>query len=114
MLNKKTDEEAAGFQSFPGCTALVTGSSGLCGARIVELLLERGASKVLAFDISVPSPVLLERFAKIQKATGGTIQVFAGRDGGDLTNTACVEKAFASADKIDVVFHVAGLGGPFF
>jgi hypothetical protein len=58
-----------------GCTALVTGSSGLCGARLVEMLLLRGAKKVIAFDVAAPNAVLAKRFADVQKETGGTIVV---------------------------------------
>jgi nucleoside-diphosphate-sugar epimerase len=100
-----------------GCVALVTGSSGLCGARLVEMLLERGASSVVAFDLASPDAVLLERFDAVQQRTGGSIYVCAGRVDGDITNAAAVERAFTKLlpeKQIDVVFHIAALVGPFY
>ncbi|KAL7578828.1 hypothetical protein ACA910_016048 [Epithemia clementina (nom. ined.)] len=104
-----------GFQSIPGCTALVTGSSGLCGARLVEMLLERGAKHVICLDLMPPSPALQERFEAVQKATGGTLSICSGKDEGDLTSDAAVEAAFAKAGqtKIDCVYHIGALVGPF-
>jgi nucleoside-diphosphate-sugar epimerase len=94
-------------------TALVTGSSGLCGARLVELLLERGTKTVIAFDIAKPNAVLEKRFADAQEKTGGTIIVLSG-SAGDLTNDNAVASAFAAAPKVDIVYHIAALVGPFF
>jgi len=101
-----------GFQSTPGCTALVTGSSGLCGARLVEMLLERGASTVICFDITPPNDILQERFETIQKNTTGTLLVLSGNDG-DITNAASVHAAFQQVPQVDVVYHIAALVGPF-
>jgi len=98
-----------GFGTANGCTALVTGSSGLCGARLVEMLLDRGAQKVIAFDLAPPSPALTERFAKYNK---NKIEVVSGSDG-DLTSDEAVEKVFERYPKINVVFHIAALVGPF-
>ena len=95
-------------------TALVTGSSGLCGARVVELLLERGTKAVVAFDLLPPDRVLQQRFDTIQTKTGGKIIVLSGRDAGDLTNQAAVEAAFGCVPKIDIVYHIAALVGPFY
>jgi nucleoside-diphosphate-sugar epimerase len=94
-------------------TALVTGSSGLCGARLVELLLERGTKTVIAFDIAKPNAALGQRFADVQSKTGGVILVRSGSDG-DLTNDAAVESAFGAAPQVDIVYHIAALVGPFF
>ena len=102
----------AGFQSTPGSTALVTGSSGLCGARLVEMLLERGASTVVCFDITPPDTVLQGRFDAIQKETKGTLVVLSGNDG-DITSSTAVHAAFEAVPKIDVVYHIAALVGPF-
>jgi nucleoside-diphosphate-sugar epimerase len=90
-------------------TALVTGSSGLCGSRLVEMLLERGTKTVIAFDIVQPDAVLTERFEKVQKDTGGKIVVV---DNGDLCSDSVVEDVF-QAHKIDIVYHIAALVGPF-
>jgi sterol-4alpha-carboxylate 3-dehydrogenase (decarboxylating) len=35
-----------------GRSFVVTGSSGLCGQRLVEMLVERGAKRVVAFDFA--------------------------------------------------------------
>jgi nucleoside-diphosphate-sugar epimerase len=94
-------------------TALVTGSSGLCGARVVEMLLERGTKTVVAFDLLAPDTVLQQRFDAVQKKTGGKIIVRAGSDG-DLTSDAAVEAAFTCVPKINIVYHIAALVGPFF
>ena len=107
---------APGFQTAKGCTALVTGSSGLCGARLVELLLERGATTVICFDRAPPDVTLAERFDKVQQTTKGKLVYCHGPEQGDLTNVASVEAAFQAAPKqqqIDVVFHIAALVGPF-
>mmetsp|Transcript_18099 Transcript_18099/g.25504 ORF Transcript_18099/g.25504 Transcript_18099/m.25504 type:complete len:436 (+) Transcript_18099:122-1429(+) len=102
-----------GYQTArKGCVALVTGSSGLCGARLVEMLLERGVSTVIAFDLVTPNSSLQERFNAIQQQTGGNIHVFSGKQG-DLTNKEAVMAAFASQPHIDICFHIAALVGPF-
>jgi nucleoside-diphosphate-sugar epimerase len=38
-----------------GINAVVTGGSGFVGQRLVEMLLERGAARVVSFDV-VPKP----------------------------------------------------------
>jgi nucleoside-diphosphate-sugar epimerase len=103
-----------GFITSKDATILVTGSSGLCGARMVEMVLERGAKHVICFDIAAPNGALLKRFDKACKDTGGRITVRSGRDG-DLTSKESVDRAFACAtDKIGVVYHIGALVGPFF
>ena len=104
---------AAGFRTIPGCTALVTGSSGICGARLVEMLLERGAKTVIGFDIVPPNPTLMARFRAA--AVQHNLILRCGKEDGDLTNPDAVERAFTSVSgTIDVVFHVGALVGPFF
>jgi nucleoside-diphosphate-sugar epimerase len=114
-FGKSTTSNAlpAGFQSIPGCVALVTGSSGLCGARLVEMLLERGCKTVVCFDLQPPDTVLEERFTKIQESTNGTIISISGKDDGDLTNKDAVHAAFQQVPQLDIVFHIAALVGPF-
>ncbi|CAB9519903.1 Sterol-4-alpha-carboxylate 3-dehydrogenase, decarboxylating [Seminavis robusta] len=106
-------EEKPGFKTAKGCTALVTGSSGLCGARLVEMLLERGASTVICFDITKPDAVLEKRFADAEAKFAGKLIHKVGRTDGDLTSDEAVEKAFQAAEQVDVVFHIAALVGPF-
>lgn len=104
-------EKTPGFRSpSTDAVALVTGSSGLCGARLVELLLHRGTKTVVAFDLAAPD---MARFTAVQTKTGGRIIVRSGADG-DLTSAAAVEAAFACVPKIHIVYHVAALVGPFF
>ena len=102
-----------GFKSIAGCTALVTGSSGICGSRLVEMLLERGAKTVICFDLAPPTGTLKERFESVQKATKGSLIFCSGSDG-DLTSDSAVEAAFAKAANIDCVYHIGALVGPFF
>lgn len=102
-----------GFKSIHGRTALVTGSSGLCGARLVEMLLERGATTVICFDLAEPTGLLAERFQHVQDATGGKLIFCSGADG-DLTSDTAVEAAFQKAPTIDCVYHIGALVGPFF
>jgi nucleoside-diphosphate-sugar epimerase len=104
-----------GFQTTRGITALVTGSSGFCGARLAEMLVERGAKQVILFDICSPSPELTKRLQDKESEYPGSSFVYCtGREDGDLTSVAAVEKAFGSSNtKIDVVYHIAALVGPF-
>ena len=111
----KSDLNKPGYKSIAGSTALVTGSSGLCGARLVEMLLERGAKTVICFDLAEPSGTLKERFEAVQRSTNGTLIFCSGADG-DLTSDEAVKAAFAKAGstKIDCVYHIGALVGPFF
>jgi nucleoside-diphosphate-sugar epimerase len=113
VVAEKAVTEPGFILSSTGCTALVTGSSGLCGARLVEMLLLRGTSKVIAFDISAPNAVLKKRFDAVQKETGGTIVVCSGPQG-DLCSDEAVDAAFADNGPIDVCLHIGALVGPFF
>jgi nucleoside-diphosphate-sugar epimerase len=109
-----SSSDRPGFITAKDATVLVTGSTGLCGARLVEMVLERGAKHVICFDIAAPDSMLRARFDKVCKNTGGRITVRAGGDG-DLTSADAVDKAFACAtDKVDVVYHIGALVGPFF
>ena len=115
QLCNKPMTDPPGFKTAKGCTALVTGSSGLCGARLVEMLLERGASTVICFDITPPDPALEERFKQAEQKFSGKIILKVGRTDGDLTSAEAVEKAFQAAapQKVDIVYHIAALVGPF-
>ena len=121
----KVKSTAPGYASIDGSTALVTGSSGLCGARLVEMLLARGAKKVICFDLTEPSKALQQRFETALFAAQKVADehhdvakpelVFChGKENGDITSDASVEAAFGKVDKIDCVYHLAALVGPFF
>ena len=105
-------KNSAGYESpKKDSVALVTGSSGFVGSRLVEMLLERGTKIVVAFDIMKPNEVLEQRFKEVQAKTGGKIVVLSGADG-DLTKDASVEHAF-TINKINIVYHIGALVGPF-
>jgi len=106
-------QRPVGYQTTHDATILVTGSSGLVGARLVEILLTRHARRVLCFDITPPSPQLLARFTTAASADASRFVIFSGLVDGNLTEAASVEKAFRSEERIDVVYHMAALVGPF-
>ncbi len=111
-MTDSTPPKNPGFETAKaGCNALVTGSSGFAGARLVEMLLERGAKTVVAFDIVPPSAVTQKRFEDVQKKTGGKIIVLSQTEG-DLCSGSAVDSAFKKV-KLDIVFHIAALVGPF-
>lgn len=76
---------------------LVTGGSGFVGQRLVEMLVERGASKVISYDIS-PKPKDALESSKIQYVQG------------DLTNLADFTHASAG---VECIYHIAALVGPY-
>jgi len=76
---------------------VVTGGSGFVGQRLVEMLVERGAQKVVSFDIS-PAPPNSWDHPKIDYIQG------------DLRNPADVAAAVAGAD---CVWHIGAAVGPF-
>jgi hypothetical protein len=78
-------------------SCVVTGGSGFVGQRLVEMLVERGAERVVSFDIS-PTP----KGASTRKE----IVYFQG----DLTDPAVVEKALEGSE---CVYHIAALVGPY-
>jgi nucleoside-diphosphate-sugar epimerase len=59
-----------------------------------------------------PNPVLTERFEAVQKKTGGKI-ILLSQTEGDLCSDAAVEAAFQKVSKLDVVYHIGALVGPF-
>ena len=103
-----------GFESPKGTNALVTGSSGFVGSRLVEMLLERGAATVILFDLAEPDATLQARLDAAVAATSGRGKIVVPPQGGNVTDRAAVEAAFQCVDApIDVVFHIAALVGPF-
>ena len=110
-MTDSTPPKNPGFETAKGCNALVTGSSGFAGSRLVEMLLERGAKTVVAFDLAPPSEVTEKRFEDVQNKTGGKIIVLSGTEG-DLCSGHAVDEAFKRV-KLDIAFHIAALVGPF-
>lgn len=99
-----------GFQTTPGSTVLVTGSSGLVGQRLVEMLLERGAKKVVCFDVVAPDSALLERFKVAAGGDSERFRICSGMEDGNLTNKSAISKACKG---VDILYHIAALVGPF-
>lgn len=76
---------------------VVTGGTGFVGQRLVEMLVERGAEKVISFDI-VPPPANAWKHEKIEWRIG------------DITDKKAVEELVEGAD---CVWHNAAAVGPF-
>jgi len=85
-----------GFRNVPR-RSVVTGAAGFAGQRLVEMLLERGAEEVVAFDIAPrPSDSLADpRITYVQ---------------GDIRKRADV---LAACEDADCCFHLAALVGPY-
>eukprot|EP00567_Pseudictyota_dubia_P008321 CAMPEP_0197436838 /NCGR_PEP_ID=MMETSP1175-20131217/4209_1 /TAXON_ID=1003142 /ORGANISM="Triceratium dubium, Strain CCMP147" /LENGTH=417 /DNA_ID=CAMNT_0042966221 /DNA_START=99 /DNA_END=1352 /DNA_ORIENTATION=- len=78
-------------------TCVVTGGTGFVGLRLVEMLVERGASKVISFDV-VPPPASAWRHPAIEWRIG------------DITNR---DDVFDLVKDADCVWHNAAAVGPF-
>lgn len=78
-------------------TCLVTGGSGFVGQRLVEMLVERGSTRVVSFDI-LPTPKDAMKCKQIEYIQG------------DLTNAEAVHNACKG---VECVFHIAALVGPY-
>lgn len=78
---------------------VVTGGTGFVGIRLVEMLVERGAEKVIAFDV-VPK----------SRVPGAWDHPAIEYMQGDITNVADVERAVKGSD---CVWHLAAAVGPF-
>jgi nucleoside-diphosphate-sugar epimerase len=76
---------------------VVTGGTGFVGQRLVEMLVERGAERVVSFDI-VPAPADAWRHPAIEWVVG------------DVCDVEHMARAFAGAD---CVWHNAAAVGPF-
>eukprot|EP01065_Artemidia_motanka_P003842 TRINITY_DN1183_c0_g1_i3.p1 TRINITY_DN1183_c0_g1~~TRINITY_DN1183_c0_g1_i3.p1 ORF type:complete len:439 (+),score=117.85 TRINITY_DN1183_c0_g1_i3:110-1318(+) len=92
-------QRAAAERDYPSVpqSCMVTGGTGFVGLRVVEMLVERGAKKVLSFD-KVPPPENAWRHPAIEYCIG------------DLRDA----EAVASACKgVDCVWHIGACVGPF-
>jgi nucleoside-diphosphate-sugar epimerase len=92
----KSKANKPGFLNVPKI-CLVTGGSGFVGQRLVEMLIERGAERVVSFDIS-PKPK--------DALNSPCVQYFQG----DLTKPDDVNRASVG---VDCIFHIAALVGPY-
>mmetsp|Transcript_16879 Transcript_16879/g.38126 ORF Transcript_16879/g.38126 Transcript_16879/m.38126 type:complete len:406 (-) Transcript_16879:79-1296(-) len=97
----KLQREAA-LRSYPPVPAncVVTGGSGFVGQRLVEMLVERGAKRVVSFDI-LPPPAGSWQDSRIEYRSG---------DEGDLRSFDAVGAAVKGAD---CVWHLGAAVGPF-
>lgn len=84
------------FEDVPD-HCVVTGGTGFVGQRLVEMLIERGAKRVVSFDIVPPNKTAW---------THPNIEYIVG----DLTDKAAVIDACEGAD---CVWHIAACVGPF-
>jgi len=97
--NTKLQNDAATKTKHPPVpkVCVVTGGTGFVGMRLVEMLIERGAKKVLSFDI-VPPPPTAWKHPNIEYMIG------------DITDYNAIKEACKGAD---CVWHNAGAVGPF-
>ena len=77
---------------------VVTGGTGFVGQRLVEMLVERGAEKVISFDIVPPRKDVFWIHPKIEYVVG------------DVSDKDAVMRVCEGAD---CVYHVAAIVGPF-
>ena len=98
-FNSPLQNKAALAQQYdrPPRVCLVTGGTGFVGQRLVEMLVERGAQRVISFDI-VPPNKNFWRHEAIEYVVG------------DITDKDAVDKA---CQGVDCVWHNAAAVGPF-
>ena len=95
---------------FPFESALVTGSEGMVGSRLVEMLAERGAKRIVCLDILPRSASKFDLRAKRLSSAYGTVTEYVNCDISDENAV----KSCGAFDGVGVVFHIAALVGPFF
>ena len=94
---QQASSEKPEFQNSVPKVCAVTGGTGFVGARLVEMLVERGAEKVRCLDI-VPPPASAWKDPRIEYIVG------------DICDRAAVDAFVAGAD---CVWHNAAAVGPF-
>lgn len=77
---------------------VVTGGTGFVGQRLVEMLIERGAERVISFDVVPPAKERFWNHPKIEYVVG------------DIADKDALSKICKGAD---CVWHVAAAVGPF-
>jgi nucleoside-diphosphate-sugar epimerase len=85
------------LHKMSGKVCVVTGGTGFVGRRLVEMLVERDAKKVISFDI-VPAPEDAIDDDRVQYIVG------------DIRNESAVVDACKGAD---IVWHIAAAVGPY-
>ncbi|KAL3785772.1 hypothetical protein HJC23_007328 [Cyclotella cryptica] len=96
-LQRKTSQ-AVKYPPVPS-VCIVTGGTGFVGSRLVEMLVERGAQKVVSFDV-VPPPEDAWRHPNIEWRVG------------DITDKKAVDELL-SIPNIGCVWHNAAAVGPY-
>ena len=94
-------QRKAALRDYPKVpeNCVVTGGTGFVGIRLVEMLVERGAKRVVSFDI-VPK----------ERVVGAWDHPAIEYIVGDVADESAVEKAIKGAD---CVWHLAAAVGPF-
>jgi len=95
---QRTTSKSGSYPPVPS-VCVVTGGTGFVGCRLVEMLIERGASKVISFDV-VPPPKDAWRHPNIEWRVG------------DITDKQAVDELL-STPNIGCVWHNAAAVGPF-
>lgn len=95
-MGETSTQAGPGFRDVPK-TAVVTGASGFVGQRLVEMLVERGAERVVAFDLAAP-PADASQDPAIEYVQG------------DITDPQAVSEACRGTA---CCFHLAALVGPY-
>jgi nucleoside-diphosphate-sugar epimerase len=97
VQQRARDASMSGEHGTVPANCVVTGGLGFVGQRLVETLVERGAKRVVSFDI-VPPPANVWKHKAIEYVKG------------DICNVDDLMKAFEGAD---CVWHNAAAVGPF-
>eukprot|EP00461_Guttulinopsis_vulgaris_P003884 UN03885 len=105
----KANYDAAMSANDAQYVAMVTGSNGILGRRLVSMLVERGATRVIAVDVLPPADDVKAEHVKIL----GEDVVVAKIDyqTGTIENAAFVTPLLSSG--VDVIFNAASLVDPY-